>query len=99
VLRDEVQAGRLDRRSVAALTEAVGDGAAGRAVPSWPDQLSDREVEVLVRVARGDTNKDIARLLRITAKTVAHHVAHVYVKTGIRSRAGATLYALEHRLL
>jgi HD-GYP domain-containing protein (c-di-GMP phosphodiesterase class II)/DNA-binding CsgD family transcriptional regulator len=101
VLRDEVEAGLLDRRSVAALTDAMA-GVAGVAVgkpPRWPDELSDREVEVLVLVARGETNKDIARRLGITAKTVAHHVAHVYVKTGVRSRAGATLYALERRLL
>ena len=98
VLQDEVEAGRLDRRCVMALTESGAGGGAAKAV-RWPDQLTDREVEVLVRVARGDTNKDIARRLGITAKTVAHHVAHVYVKAGIRSRAGASLYALEHHLL
>ena len=94
VLFDEVEAGRLDRRCVQALTETKVDKRV-----QWPDQLSDREVEVLVRVASGDTNKDIARRLGITAKTVAHHVAHVYTKTGVRSRAGASLYALERGLL
>jgi DNA-binding NarL/FixJ family response regulator len=83
---------------VAAVCEGLGGGAVAKA-PRWPDQLSDREVEVLVLVARGETNKDIARRLGITAKTVAHHVAHVYTKTGLRSRAGASLYALERQLL
>jgi HD-GYP domain-containing protein (c-di-GMP phosphodiesterase class II) len=96
VLLHEVEAGLLDRRCVLALTDEAAP--APRAL-RWPDQLSDREVEVLVRVASGDTNKDIARRLGITAKTVAHHVAHVYVKTGVRSRAGASLYALERGLL
>jgi DNA-binding NarL/FixJ family response regulator len=100
VLDEEVEAGRLDRRVVRALLESSSDAEAGRRVlPAWPDGLSDREVEVLVLVARGATNKDIARSLGITAKTVAHHVAHVYTKAGLRSRAGATLYAMERGLL
>jgi HD-GYP domain-containing protein (c-di-GMP phosphodiesterase class II) len=100
VLGEEVEAGRLDRRVVRALLESSSDAEAGRRVlPAWPVGLSDREVEVLVLVARGATNKDIARSLGITAKTVAHHVAHVYTKTGLRSRAGASLYALERGLL
>ena len=96
VLQQAADDGQLDRRAVAAL---VGLDPPARGTPRWPDQLTDREVEVLVRVARGDTNKDIARRLGITPKTVAHHVAHVYVKAGLRSRAGASLYALEHGLL
>ena len=51
------------------------------------DCLSDREVEVVRLVATGATNKDVARALGISAKTVAHHVAHVYDKIGTRSRA------------
>ena len=97
-LVEEVEAGRLDRRGVGAVVEALGGGALQRR-PRWPDGLSDREVEVLVRVAKGETNKDIARALGITARTVGHHVAHVYAKAGLRSRAGASLYALERQLL
>jgi DNA-binding CsgD family transcriptional regulator len=41
----------------------------------------------------------MARLLGIPAKTVAHHVAHVDVKAGVRSRAGGSHSAMEHRLL
>ena len=51
-----------------------------------PSGSSDREVEVVRLVARGAANKDVARALGITAKTVAHHVAHIYDKTGCRSR-------------
>lgn len=92
-LLDEVEEGRLDRSAVSAVLDA-GGGPKPPAL-SWPAGLSDREVEVLRLVARGATNKDVARALGITAKTVAHHVAHVYTKIGCRSRAGAALFALD----
>jgi DNA-binding NarL/FixJ family response regulator len=50
-------------------------------------------------VARGRANKEIAAELGISGKTVQHHVAHVYQKIGVSSRAGAALYAAEHALL
>ncbi len=56
-------------------------------------------MEVLRQVARGASDRQIAADLGITTKTVTHHVQHVYDKIGVRSRAGATLFALEHRLL
>lgn len=100
VLGVEVAEGRLDRAAVGAILEAGGVTARGlRARLPWPAGLSDREVEVVRLVASGATNKDIARALGVTAKTVAHHVAHTYDKVGCRSRAGATLFALEHGLL
>ena len=64
-----------------------------------PGPLSVREVEVLVRVARGDTNRAIARHLRISERTVASHVSHIFIKIGVTSRAGATAYAYERRLV
>lgn len=97
LLLDEVEMGWLDRSAVSAVLDA-GGGPRPRAL-SWPAGLSDREVDVLRLVARGATNKDVARSLGITAKTVAHHVAHAYAKTGCRSRAGATLFALDHGLV
>jgi DNA-binding NarL/FixJ family response regulator len=56
-------------------------------------------VEVLVRVARGGTNRAIARHLRISERTVASHVSHIFTKIGVASRAAATAYAYEHRLV
>jgi DNA-binding CsgD family transcriptional regulator len=61
--------------------------------------MTDREVDVLRRVARGASNKSIAAELGISARTVQHHLLHVYAKTGITNRAAATLYAVEHALL
>ncbi|MCA9673622.1 MAG: helix-turn-helix transcriptional regulator, partial [Myxococcales bacterium] len=65
----------------------------------WPAHLSDREVEVLRLVAIGRTNPEIGRLLGISAKTVQHHVSHVFDKLGVASRAGAALAAVELGLL
>jgi DNA-binding NarL/FixJ family response regulator len=73
--------------------------APGTTVDRFPGQLSAREVEVLVRVACGGTNRAIARHLRISERTVASHVSHIFTKIGVASRAAATAYAYEHRLV
>lgn len=71
----------------------------GTTVDRSPGLLSAREVEVLVRVACGGTNRAIARHLRISERTVASHVSHIFTKIGVASRAAATAYAYEHRLV
>ncbi|MGH9242892.1 MAG: response regulator transcription factor [Acidimicrobiales bacterium] len=50
-------------------------------------------------LARGSTNRQIATALGISAKTVGAHVEHLYAKAGVRSRAAATLFAMQHDLL
>lgn len=92
----DVAAGRLDREAVAAVLAAAG-GATPK-LPGWPCALTDREVEVLRLVARGHSNKQIGAALGISARTVQHHVAHVYAKIGVSSRAGAALFTMEHGL-
>jgi DNA-binding CsgD family transcriptional regulator len=64
-----------------------------------PAGLTDRELEVLLVLARGKSNQVIGEDLGISAKTVGHHVERVYRKTGVRSRAAATLWAFEHDLV
>jgi DNA-binding NarL/FixJ family response regulator len=54
---------------------------------------------VLRLVAIGRTNPEIASLLAISAKTVQHHVSHVFDKLGVASRAGVALRAIELGLL
>lgn len=63
-----------------------------------PGGLTERELQVLRRVAAGDTNRAIASQLRISEKTVARHVANIFTKLGLSSRAAATAYAYEHGL-
>ena len=96
-LRACVDAGRLCGHAVAAVLEAAGHERAP--APAAPCGLSDREVEVLGLVAHGMTNKEIAAKLFLSAKTVQHHVAHIYDKIDRRTRAGAAMFAMEHRLV
>jgi DNA-binding NarL/FixJ family response regulator len=62
-------------------------------------QLSAREREVLGLLAAGLANKEIARRLSISLRTVEGHLGNVFGKLGVGSRTEAVLYALEHRLL
>jgi DNA-binding NarL/FixJ family response regulator len=67
-------------------------------VPEHPAGLTSREVEVLGLVASGMTSAKIAEELFISPRTVEAHLASIYHKLGVTSRAGATRFALEHRL-
>ena len=96
VLADEAAAGRLDREACAAVLDGAGLAALPRA---WPCDLTDREVDVLRLADRGLSNRAIADRLVISERTVGHHLAHVYDKTGRRTRAGAAVFAVEHGLL
>ncbi len=61
--------------------------------------LSVRELEVLRLVAAGKTNKLIARELCLSEKTIDRHLSNILAKLDVPSRAGATAYAYEHKLL
>jgi DNA-binding NarL/FixJ family response regulator len=67
--------------------------------PVRPSGLTDREIEVLRLVARGLTNKEIASKLEISPKTAGHHVEHVFEKLGVRTRAAATMVAMQRGLV
>jgi two-component system response regulator NreC len=67
--------------------------------PGRPDGLSQREVEVLERIAMGETNAEVAAALHISVRTVETHRAHVQQKTGCTSRSELVRYAREHALL
>ena len=92
-----VAEGRSAARRSAAVLEAAGHGRA--AAPPPPCGLTEREVEVLALLAAGQTNKEIGARLFLSARTVQHHVAHIYDKIDRRTRAGAAMFAMEHRLL
>jgi DNA-binding CsgD family transcriptional regulator len=64
-----------------------------------PDGLTPREIEVLRLLARGNTNRVIAGELFISEKTVASHVAHIFTKLAVTTRAAATSYAYERGLV
>ena len=95
-LRGEASNGRLCTDAVEAVLDAAGHPPRRR--PERPHGLTEREIEVLRLAARGLTNKQIAADLVVSPRTVQHHLAHVYEKTGRRTRAGAALFAMEHGL-
>jgi DNA-binding CsgD family transcriptional regulator len=67
--------------------------------PRAAGALSPREREVLALVAAGNTNRAIAGELFISERTVDRHVSNIFRKLRVASRAAATAYAYEHRLL
>ncbi|MEP6573199.1 MAG: LuxR C-terminal-related transcriptional regulator [Gemmatimonadota bacterium] len=63
------------------------------------DRLTSRELEVLLLVAAGRTNRAISTELGISEKTVARHVSNIFTKLGVSSRAAATAHAYQHGLV
>jgi DNA-binding CsgD family transcriptional regulator len=63
------------------------------------DPLSDRERDVLRRLALGHTNQEIAGLLYISVRTAETHRAHIMQKLGLQTRAQLVRYALSEGLM
>jgi HD-GYP domain-containing protein (c-di-GMP phosphodiesterase class II) len=95
-LAADARAGRLDPDAVAATLEA-----AGQDVPKIerPAGLTEREAQVVGLLARGRQTKQVAAALGISNKTADRHIQNAYAKIGVSTRAGATLFAIEHGLL
>jgi DNA-binding NarL/FixJ family response regulator len=68
----------------------------GQEGPTHKGSLTEREAEVLLRVARGFSNKEIAAQLDISVKTVETHKLRSMEKLGLRSRADVVQFALRH---
>jgi two-component system response regulator NreC len=74
--------------------------AAAPAEPAGPpDDLTEREVEILRLIALGHTNSEIAGQLYLSVRTVESHRAHIQQKIRLTSRAELVRYALEHGLV
>jgi HD-GYP domain-containing protein (c-di-GMP phosphodiesterase class II)/DNA-binding CsgD family transcriptional regulator len=95
-LRAEVKAGRIDGPAAEAVLTAAGQPSGKRRTAVAG--LTAREVEVLARVAAGRSNKEIAAALVVSPRTIEHHVESIYAKARVRTRAGATMFALQHGL-
>lgn len=69
-------------------------GREARAAESVPDLLTERELEVLKLAASGMSNKEIARTLALSVRTVQAHLGHVFQKLGVASRTEAVIHGL-----
>lgn len=70
-----------------------------RRVSSPTPALTEREVQILSLLAGGLANKEIARRLLVSEATVKSHLAHIYTKLGVDTRAGAVARAIEQRII
>jgi HD-GYP domain-containing protein (c-di-GMP phosphodiesterase class II) len=96
-LRRRVESGQLDSSAVEAVLASAGHEP--QRARRRDDGLTPREVEVLLMVARGASNREIAAELVLSEKTVRNHVERIYSKLGVSNRIGASLYALESGLV
>lgn len=109
---DLAQAIKLSHAGVYQLDPAVASklvGAIHRAEPAEPrkddaatadiSDLTEREAEVLRLIARGATNREIAKRLSISEGTVKNHVSNILTRLGLRDRTQAAIYAHERGLL
>jgi DNA-binding CsgD family transcriptional regulator len=96
----ELQAARDAFAKVAARPDlARVEALIGGGAPADTHDLTPREQEVLRLVAAGDTNRAIATALVLSERTVDRHVSNIFAKLDVSSRAAATAFAYQHRLL
>ena len=91
-VRTVAQGGSALSPTVAAkvLTRMRGESSSG---------LSSREIDVLTAVARGHSNKQVARHLHLSEATVKTHLLHIYAKLGVADRTAAVTSALERGII
>jgi DNA-binding NarL/FixJ family response regulator len=89
-----------ERVMASAVANRVLDMVTGSTTPKeFYDGLTTREIEILKLLATGQANKQIARRLTISEKTVRNHVSHMYEKLQIYDRSQAVLYAVRKGLV
>jgi two-component system response regulator NreC len=94
-----VEAVRRAAKGESYLNPRLGARLASEPTPGPPDDLSEREVDVLTLIALGHTNAEIAERLYLSVRTVETHRAHIQQKLGVSSRAELVSYALKRGLI
>ncbi len=88
---DTIIAPEIARKMLLAFEEAEEE-------PSAP-HLTERELEIITALAHGRANKQIARDLSISEKTVRNHISNIYKKLHVYDKLGAVLYAIREGLV
>ncbi len=94
-LAADAEGGRFDHDATAAVLAEAGQRTPVRRPPR-PAGLSEREAEVLILIAEGCSNAEVAQRLFISRRTAEHHAQHIYTKIGVSTRAAAALFAVQH---
>jgi two-component system response regulator NreC len=94
-----VEAVRLAAAGQSYLNPRLGARIAAEPPPGPPDDLSEREVDILRLIALGHTNTEMSEQLYISVRTVETHRAHIQQKLVLSSRAELVRYALDHKLV
>jgi two-component system, NarL family, nitrate/nitrite response regulator NarL len=87
---------KAEERVISALQDGISWASADE--PQAARQLSSREIAILERIVRGDSNKHVARFFNIAEPTVKAHVKAILRKTGATNRTQAAIWAINHRL-
>jgi DNA-binding NarL/FixJ family response regulator len=90
---------RMAARGEPALAPTVAARLLGRARTPFPEALSAREIEVLELIARGLTNREVARRLYLSEATVKTHALHIFAKLGVDDRTAAVTVAIERGII
>jgi two-component system nitrate/nitrite response regulator NarL len=77
----------------------VPPGTEARAAATNKYRLTPRELEVVTRVASGESNKQIGEALNMRENTVKHHLTSIFDKTGVFSRLELAVFAMNHGLI
>jgi len=96
---DLVRAIHAAARGEAVLAPSVATRLVSQLRMPAQDTLSERELEILVLIAAGETNRGAAGRLFISEATVKTHLLHIYAKLGVNDRAAAVATAYERGLL
>jgi two-component system nitrate/nitrite response regulator NarL len=80
----------------AKLIEGVRNPSRAEVASAERDRFSPRERDILLSLAHGESNKEIARKLDLAESTVKIHVQNIFKKLNMSSRVQVALYAVEH---
>ncbi|MCP4140469.1 MAG: response regulator transcription factor [Chloroflexi bacterium] len=98
--REELfRAVRATARGEAALAPTVASRLMGKMRSKGEEALSPREIDVLMLVARGASNQDVAERLHISKATVKSHLLQIYQKLGVSDRTAAATTAIERGVI